>query len=486
MNKKEQTTKIADRESSELQMNPDDMLELASVASGILVDWFKNLPDKDSWDGEFRDVLDNSLMKPPPESGRPAEDVIKQVGSEILPYALRHAHPRCFGFIASSPTWPGILADYLAAGFNINSCTWLVASGPTEVELVVLEWFRQWLGLPDTAGGLLTSGTSAATVEAFVAAREFAKSPQRATVYMSDQSHAVLVRAARVIGISPECIRLVPSDNNFRLDIGALSSAIDADRKAGHTPMIVIANAGTTATGAVDPLPELANFCETQNIWFHVDAAYGGFAVVTDRGKAILHGIERADSITLDGHKWFYQPYEVGCVMVKDLGNLENLHSMKPDILQDTIWGSNHPNMANRGIQLSRSARAMKIWTSVQTFGMAAFRRAVSRGMEFADRAEIHIKGRSDLEQLNPVTLGVICFRFNPEASELDEKTLEEINRIVLVRMFWEDKSFISSTLIRKKFAFRLCIINHNTTWNDVEETINAVETFGNEALNSI
>ncbi len=485
MSFKEQTTNVVDGESSELQMNPDDMLELASVASGILVDWFKNLPDNDAWDGEFRNILDDSLKRPPPESGRPAADVIKQVGSEILPFALRHAHPRCFGFIPSSPTWPGILADYLAAGFNINSCTWLVASGPTEVELVVLDWFRQWLGLPDTAGGLLTSGTSAATVEAFVAAREFANSPERATIYMSDQSHAVLVRAARVIGISPKNIRRVPSDDNFRLDIHALSGTIDADRKAGYNPMIVVANAGTTATGAVDPLPELADFCEAQNIWFHVDAAYGGFAIITKRGKAILDGIERADSITLDGHKWFYQPYEVGCVMVKHLSSLENVYSMKPDILQDTVWGTNHPNIANRGIQLSRSARAMKIWTSVQTFGMAAFRRAVSRGMEYASRAEVHISGRSGLEQLNPVTLGVICFRYNPEALELDEETLEEINRAVMVRMFWEDKSFISSTLIRNKFAFRLCIINHNTAWNDVEETLNAVEAFGNEALES-
>lgn len=485
MNNKGKTTKISDGEPSELQMNREEMLELASVASGILVDWNKNLRDSDSWDGEFRDILDDSLMKPPPESGRPAEDVIKQVGSEILPYALRLGHPRCFGFIPSSPTWPGILADYMAAGFNINACTWLVASGPSEVELVVLEWFRQWLGLPDTAGGLLTSGTSAATIEAFVAARESAKAPQRATVYMSDQSHAALMRAARVIGILPEDIRLIPSDDSFRLDIDALSSAIDADRKAGKTPTIVAANAGTTGTGAVDPLPELADFCEAESIWFHVDAAYGGFAVVTDRGKTILQGIERADSITLDGHKWFFQPYEVGCVMVKNLSSLENVFSMKPDILQDTIWGSNHPNIANRGFQLSRSARALKIWTSVQTFGMAAFRRAVSRGMELADRAEIHIGKCSDLEQLSPVTLGVVCFRFNPGNLELDEDAIEQINRVVLVRMFWEDKSFISSTLIKGKFSMRICIINHNTTWNDVEETINAVETFGNEALAS-
>ena len=485
MNNKGKTANIGDREPSELQMNRDDMLELASVASEILVDWFKNLPDNNSWDGEFRDILDDSLMKPPPESGRPAADVIKQVGSEILPYALRHAHPRCFGFIPSSPTWPGILADYMAAGFNINACTWLVSSGPTEVELVVLEWFRQWLGLPDTAGGLLTSGTSAATIEAFVAARESAKAPQQATVYMSDQSHAVLMRAARVIGILPENIRRIPSDDNFRLDIDALTRAIETDRKAGCTPIIVSANAGTTATGAVDPLPELADLCEAENIWFHVDGAYGGFAVVTDRGKEALRGIERADSITLDGHKWFFQPYEVGCVMVKNLSSLENVYSMKPDILQDTIWGSNHPNIANRGFQLSRSARALKIWTSVQTFGMAAFRRAVSKGMELADRAEIYIGKRSGLEQLSPVTLGVVCFRFNPENMELDEDTIEEINRVVLVRMFWEDKSFISSTLIRGKFSMRICIINHNTTWNDVEETLNAVETFGNEALAS-
>lgn len=227
----------------------------------------------------------------------------------------------------------------------------------------------------------------------------------------------------------------------------------------------------------------MADYCEAEGIWLHVDASYGGFAIVTGRGKTLLRGIERADSIVLDAHKWFFQPYEAGCLMVKDVKKLENAFAVPHDMLQDTIWGSDHPNFSDRGLQLSRSVRALKIWVSVQTFGMAAFRRAVSHGMQLADQAEEYIGASPVLEVLNPASLGIVCFRVNPRNAGLNEQSLEEINRTVLARVFWEDRAFMSSTRLAGRFALRMCILNHTTIWNDVRDTLRAVERFGTETL---
>ena len=483
MNTKKSTQGRAREEFNNLQMDPGTMLDLARKAAELIVARIDGLPDENAWDGEFRQILADQLMEKPPESGQPAEKVLEQVAHDILPFTTRLDHPRCFGFIPSSPTWPGVLADFMAAGYNTNACTWLVASGPSQVELVVIDWFRQWLGYPESAGGVLTSGGSAASVNAFVAARESAGHPERATVYMSNQSHSAQIRAARIIGIRPEHIRMIPVDDRYRLDMEALTHAVSDDRAAGLNPIAICANAGATSTGAIDPLEAMADYCAGEGIWLHVDAAYGGFAAVTEKGKKLLKGIERADSVGLDAHKWFFQPYEAGCLMVKDTATLEDAFGIHHDVLQDTIWGADHPNFSDRGLQLSRSFRALKIWMSVQVFGMSAFRQAVSNGMELAARAEDHVRESPVLELLNPASLGVICFRFNPGKNNIDENGLEQVNRTILARVFWEDPAFMSSTSLKGIFALRLCIINHNTTWEDVCETLEAAGRFGTEAL---
>ena len=464
-------------------MSPEQMLALARQAAELVVRRIENLPGEGAWDGEFRLELEDRLLKSPPEEGRSASQVIEDAAHGILPIALSLDHPRCFAFIPSQPTWPGVLADFMVAGFNVNQCTWLISSGPSQLELVVIDWFRRWLGYPESAGGLLTSGGSAANLDAFVAAREAANHPERPSVYMSNQSHSALVRAARIVGIRPECVRVIPADGRFRMDMDALAEAVAEDRAAGLSPIAVCANAGTSSTGAVDPLEAMADYCEAQDIWLHVDAAHGGFATVTEEGRRLLRGIERADSIVLDAHKWFFQPYEVGGLLVKDLRTLERAFAVKHDILQDTIWGADHPNFSDRNLQLSRSVRALKIWMSVQTFGMAAFRQAVSHGMELAHRIEEYIEDSPVLEMLTPATLGIACFRVNPANADLGEDVLEEINRTVLARVFWEDRAFISSTLLHGTFALRMCVINHSTTWDDVRETLEVISEFGTESL---
>ena len=470
-------------ERSELQMAPELMLELARQTAELLVERIERLPEEGAWDGDFQRELEDRLLEDPPEEGRPPAAVLERVAREVLPFATRLDHPRCFAFVPSAPTWPGVLADFVAAACNFNVCTWLVASGPSQLELVVIDWFRRWLGYPEGAGGLLTSGGSAAALDAFVAAREAAGNPERPTVYMSDQSHSAQIRAARIVGVRPDCIRMIPIDESFRLDMAALVRAVGDDRAAGFNPVAICANAGATSNGAIDPLEDMADFCEAEGIWLHVDAAYGGFAMVTEEGRKLLRGIERADSTGLDGHKWLFQPYEAGGLLVKDARNLEVAFSVHHDVLQDTIWGTNHPNFSDRGLQLSRSFRALKIWMSIQTFGMSAFRRAVSRGMELAVRAGEYAGASSTLELLAPVSLGIVCFRINPAGAEVGEERLDRVNRTVLARVFWEDRALMSSTMVGKTFSLRLCIINHTTTWNDVRETLESIERFGREEL---
>lgn len=466
-----------------LQMPPEVMLELANKTAELIVERIKNLPEEQAWDGEFRKELEDQLMEDPPEHGSPALEVLERAAREILPLGARLDHPRSFAFIPSAPTWPGVLADFMASAYQINQCTWLTSSGGSQMELVVIDWMRRWLGYPDTAGGLMTSGGSAASLEALVAARESAGAPERGTVYMSEQSHSALVRAARIMGIKPGHVRMIETDSLFRMDMETLTRSVAEDRAAGFNPVAVCANAGSAGTGAIDPLGPLADFCESEGIWLHVDAAYGGFTILTRRGKDLLSGIERADSIGLDAHKLFFQPYEAGCLLVKDLSNLERAFAVRHDILQDTIWGANHPNFSDRGLQLSRSVRALKIWVSVKTFGMAPFRNAISNSMSLATQAEEHVRKSNTMEMLLPASLGIVCFRINPDDTDLDEESLERINRKVLVRVFWEDRALMSSTLLRGMFSLRLCIVNYTTTWDDVRETLEAIERFGKEAL---
>ncbi|MCY4643505.1 MAG: aminotransferase class V-fold PLP-dependent enzyme [Bacteriovoracales bacterium] len=466
-----------------LEMSSELMLDLARQAAELTVERIKGLSKEGVWEGEFRQVLEEQWSREVPERGKSAQEVLKLVANKILPLALRLDHPRCFGFVPSSPTWPGVLADFITAGHHVNQCTWLTSSGPSQVELIVIDWFRRWIGYPKSAGGLFTSGGSAASVDALVAAREAAGHPERGAVYISDQGHSSLARSAMVIGIRPEGIRKVPTDRYFRLDLQALKDMVARDRTAGLNPIAICANAGSTSTGAIDPLGEIANYCQDEGIWFHVDAAYGGFAVIAEEGKKLLHKIEHADSIGLDAHKWFFQPYEAGCLMVKDIKTLEGPFGVRPNFLQDTVWGDKHPNFSDRGLQLSRSFRALKVWMSVQTFGMAAFRQAISNAMKFTAQAEQYIDKSPTLELLTPSSLGIVCFRVNSKDSPLSEEELTELNSKVLTHIFWDGSAFLTSTTLREKFSLRLCIINHNTTWNNVRKTLQAIEKFGRESF---
>ena len=477
---------LDDSASSDLRMSPEAMRELAAAAVDALVSRVEGLAEDRPWRGATRAELEPLLRESAPEHGRPATEVMERALRDVLPVAARVDHPRFFAFVPSTPTWPGVVADFLTAGFNTFQGTWLGSGGPSQLELVVTDWFREWVGYPAaTAGGLFTSGGSAASLDALVAAREHAGAPDRPAVFMSDQSHSALERAARIVGVRPAGIRKVASDDAYRIRMDELQREVAAVRAEGFHPIAVCANAGATNTGAVDPLDEMADFCAREGIWLHVDGAYGGFAVLTERGRALFRGLERADSITLDAHKWLFQPFEAGCLLVKDVRTLDAAFSVHPEYLQDTLLGMEQVNFADRGLQLTRSFRALKVWMSVQTFGMEAFRRAVARGMELADRAGAYIQASETLELLSPPTLGVVCFRANPRGGDLDEAGLERFNEEIQGRGIQEGTAMMSSTRLKGVYALRFCIMAHSTTWADVERTLKALERHAGQVRSS-
>src|SRR5437763_4654275 len=326
----------------------------------------------------------------PPELGRDPNELLAQLERDVLPNNLHVDHPRFFAFVPGPNNFVSTMADALAAGFNIFNGTWFGGSAAAAVELGVVRWLSRICEFPATAGGLFISGGSMANLTALVAARHALLQDRidGATVYFSDQTHSSVERALRVIGFLPEQLRKLGSDGNFRLSIQNLRGAMADDRAKGLRPFCVIANAGTTNTGAIDPLNELADLAATEKTWLHVDGAFGAAAILSGRGQELLRGMERADSISLDPHKWLFQSFECGCVLVRDAALLKSAFQIKADYLRDVHREIEEINPCDYGIQLTRSFRALKVWLSLETFGLAAFREALTRGFELAEIAE--------------------------------------------------------------------------------------------------
>jgi glutamate/tyrosine decarboxylase-like PLP-dependent enzyme len=412
-----------------------------------------------------------NLDAPPPRESREWTEVLGQLESEVLGPMSRLAHPGYFAFIPASCTFPGALGDLIAAALDIDVGSWMSAAGPSQVELTVLDWFKDWIGYPRTAAGILVSGGSAANMTALACAREALIGPMsdRVVAYVADQTHSSVARAARLLGFRPDQLRILPTDSDHRLRLDALAGAIDADSAAGLQPLVVVANAGATNTGAVDPLAGLAEMCHGRGLWLHVDAAYGGFASLSERGRAALSGIELADSVTLDPHKWGYQPIECGCLLVREGHQLAQAFTINPDYLAD--YKSEEVNFSDLGLQLTRSARALKIWLSFQYFGADAFRTAIDRTLDLALAAEAQVAESEALELLSPASLGIICFRRRFEGVE-DEPTLERLNAELVKAFEKTGRGLLSSTRLRGVYAIRMCVMNHTTGPADVSETL--------------
>ncbi len=412
------------------------------------------------------------LGGPPPEQAGDYGAVLARVVTDVLPYASRTDHPGYFAFIPSFTTWPAALAELTAAAANPYCGAWMESAGAAQVELEVIDWFRMWLGMPAGTAGVLVTGGSAANLTALLVAREAAGGPSdNSVVYLSDQAHSSLARTARAMGLRPQQVRVLPTDDRWRLSPETVAAAVHADRRAGRVPFALCASAGSTNTGAVDPLHDLADACAAEGLWLHVDAAYGGFAALTPQGRAVLAGIERADSVTLDPHKWLFQPMECGSVLIRDGARLERTFAIHPDYLDgNAVHSDGEVNFADRGLQLSRGFRALKIWMSVQTFGLAAFRAAIQRNLELAEFAEAAVRGHASLTVMVPATLGIVCFR--REWPGCDEAETERRGMVLIDALERTGTALVSSTRLAGRHAIRLCVLNPTSTEDDVRRVV--------------
>lgn len=472
----------------ELKLSTDEMRGLGYRVVDQLVEHFASLTDKPVMRVSPRTELEPHLREPIPEQPTDINSLLDQLQRDVWSNIGNVQHPRFFAFIPSPSNFVSVMADALASGFNPFAGNWLEGSGTTQIELVTVDWLRQMCGLPETAGGLFVSGGSMANLTALAAARgaKLDNRTENAVVYFSDQTHSSLEKALRILGFAREQVRKLPSDDQFRLQMPELLQAVAEDRAAGRQPFCVIANAGTTNTGAIDPLNDLANFCAGENLWLHVDGAYGAAAALCERGRKLLAGIERADSLTLDPHKWLFQPFEIGCLLLRDARLLKKTFHTMAEYLEDTKRIEEEEiNYYDYGPQLTRGFRALKLWLSLKTFGAASFRGAIEHGFQLAEFAENLLRRSSAAWQIvTPATMGIVTFRFIPP--KVTDSEINEIHRRMVEAMVTDGFVFANSTVLRGQTVMRLCTINPRTTEEDIRATIEKLEQLAHEADNQL
>jgi glutamate/tyrosine decarboxylase-like PLP-dependent enzyme len=459
-----------------LALDPERMRDMGYRVVDMLIERMAHLPDGPVLQTATRDEMAALLDEPAPASGRDFEGLLARLDTDVLPYMGHFDHPRFFGYIPGAGTWPAALGELIAAATNIDAGAWREAAGPSQLELTVLGWFRDWIGYPREAAGVLVSGGSAANLTAIACARENLVGPMspRIVIYASDQTHSSVARAARNLGFRSDQIRVLPADHEFRMRAVDLVAAMDADVAAGRIPFLVSANAGTTNTGAVDPLVEISEICRSRGVWMHVDGAYGAFAILTERGRAAMHGLDLADSITLDPHKWLAMPFEVGCLMVRDGATLQRAFELHPEYLQDRHHSSHAVNFADLGLQLTRASRAIKVWLAIQTFGVDAFRAAIDRAIDLTHSAQSWIEADPRLELASPASLGVLTFRHRGTPGDSADAT-DRRNESICASLAAAGDIVLTSTVIGGRYAMRLCVLNHSSGEDDVRYALERV-----------
>jgi glutamate/tyrosine decarboxylase-like PLP-dependent enzyme len=433
------------------------------------------------------------LELPLPDAGTPPEAILRQIEASILPHPMGNGHPRFFGWVNSPPAPLAVLAELLAAALD-PSC----AGGDHAaiyLERAALRRLMEMVGFPTEGSmGLLVSGGSMATLTALAAARQRAARDDgwdvraeglsgrpQLVLYTSEEGHGCIRKSAELLGIGGAGVRTVPVDGDFRMDVGALRRAIAADRAAGLRPFCVAASAGTVNTGAIDPLDALADLCAAERLWLHVDGAYGAVGVLDPAMAPRYAGIERADSLALDPHKWLSVPVECGCVFVRDGALLRDTFSLVPPYLR-TEEGKGFgglPWFSEYGFQQSRGFRALKLWAVLQHAGRDGLAAHVARHNALARSLAALVEGAPDLERLAPVELSIVCFRYVPESLRGDEERLDAHNKALMEAIQSEGEAFLSSTVLNGRFALRACILHYGTTDEDIAALVEVVRRTG-------
>jgi aromatic-L-amino-acid decarboxylase len=448
---------------------------------------------RDESPSAVRDALD--LSGPLPESGTDPAALLEQTAQLLFDHSLFNGHPRFFGYITSAPAPIGVLADFLASAVNANVGAWRLAPAASEVESQVVRWLAELVGYPADCGGLLVSGGNMANLVCFLAARAAKSSwdvrrsgvaagtARRLRVYGSAETHTWIQKAADVSGLGTESIRWIPTDRRQRMDVAALRRQIAADTAAGDLPLIVVGTAGSVSTGAVDPLPDIRAVCDEHDVWFHVDAAYGGFAAAVPEAPDDLRALVHADSVAVDPHKWLYAPLEAGCALVRDPEMLRAAFSYHPPYyhLDERVI-----NYVDYGPQNSRGFRALKVWLALKHVGAAGYRRMIADDIRLS-RALADAVSACDELQLMTQDLSITTFRYVPRDLRTKlgdtgvETHLNSLNQTLLDRLQRGGEAFVSNAIVGGCYLLRACIVNFHTDQGDVEALVEIVLRAGRQ-----
>lgn len=460
-------------------LDPDDWDGHRRLATRIVsdaVDYTRTVRDRPVWQ-PMPPGLRARFREPVPQDGMPLEEVYAEILRDLLPYPMGNIHPRFWMWYMGSSNFTGALGDFIAAilGSNLGGGDHAAA----EIDKQVVGWLKEMLGYPAAASGTLVSGGSVANLIGLSVARNVMSgidlrelgvgalaAPMR--FYGSDQMHSCHQIAVEALGLGNRALRRVPSDAACRMDLPALRAAIRADRAAGLHPACVIATAGTVNTGAIDDLEGIADLCAQEGLWLHVDGCIGALLAIAPQGRALVRGLARADSIALDPHKWLHAPFEVGCALVRDAAAHHGTFALTPEYLQSAPGGIAAGTwLHDFGLQTSRGFRALKVWMALKEQGLAKFGRLIDQDLAHARALAARIEAAPDLELCFPVSINIVCFRYDPGG--LSELALKRLNTAIMVRMQEEGTAAVSDTTVRGRHCLRAALNNHRTTPADLD-----------------
>jgi aromatic-L-amino-acid decarboxylase len=417
--------------------------------------------------------IKKQLPATPPASPEKMETILADFNRIILPGITHWNHPGFLAYFANSASAPGILAEMLATALNVNGMLWRTSPSATELEEVVLDWFRQMLGLPAEFQGVIIDTASVSTLVALTAAREAVHKRireqglsgrtdlPRLRLYCSEHTHSSIEKAAIVLGAGQEGVCKISSDAEFRMNAKALASAIAEDKKNGWLPFAVVATVGTTSTTSIDPVPAIADICQKENIWLHVDGAYGGSAAIVPEMRYVLNGCDRADSFVTNPHKWLFTPMDCSVLFTRHVDTLKNAFSLVPEYLKTTDGEVN--NYMDWGVQLGRRFRALKLWFIIRSFGVNGLASRLREHCRLARKFASWVDADKNFELIAPVPFSVVCFRYHPDSIS-DETKLEQFNAQILEQINATGEAFLSHTKLNGRYIIRLAIGNLGTT----------------------
>jgi aromatic-L-amino-acid/L-tryptophan decarboxylase len=429
--------------------------------------------------------LKAQLPSAAPENGEPMATILADIDRLIVPALTHWSHPSFFAYFATSTSAPGIFGELLSAAFDVKSMLWRTSPASTELEEVVLDWLRQMIGLDSGMSGIIYDTASVSSMHAIAAAREGVELRIREEgmsgrkdlpllrVYASDQAHSSIDKGIITLGLGQRALRKIPSDSEFRMDVNALSEAIDEDKRNGMLPFCVVATVGTTSTSSIDPVPEIVKVCEPHTMWLHVDAAYAGSAAIVPEMRHILDGCQRADSLVLNPHKWLFTPFDLSVLYCRHMDLLGRAFSLVPEYLR-TPEQAKVRSGSDYGVQLGRRFRALKLWMIIRYFGAAGLAARIREHCRLAQLFASWIEASSDWELMAPTPFALVCFRARPlghaQTEAAEAKRLDALNEAIMHGVNATGKAFLSHTKLNDKLTLRLSIGNIRTTERHVRQ----------------